>query len=129
MAKSRRTRSRRGRGTRRHRGGMGEYAQKSIDKSVDTVNAVGNTVVSGAENLAGKAVGAVDTVGTGISNWFGNLGNLNPFKKKESLFGGRRGRRGGSGEVSGFDGNFSRQYGPASVGGSRRRRRTHRRKH
>ena len=121
MAKSRRTRSRRGRGTRRRKGGMGEFTQKGVD----TVNSVGNTVVSGAENLAGKAVGAVDTVGTGISSWFGNIGNLNPFKKKEgSLIGGRRRRRGGSGEVSGFDGNFSRQYG-STKGGSRRRRRRH----
>ena len=126
MAKSRRTRSRRGRGTRRHKGGMGDIA----DKGVQGVNAVGNTIVNNAENLAGKAVGAVDTVGTGISNWLGNLGISNPFKKKEgSLLGGRRRRRGGSGEVSGFDGNFSRQYGQAAVGGSRKRRRTHRRKH
>jgi hypothetical protein len=104
---------------------MGDLA----NKGVQSVNAVGNTVVSGAENLAGKAVGAVDTVGTGISNWLGNLGISNPFKKKESLLGGRRRRRGGSGEVSGFDGNFSRQYGQAAVGGSRKRRCTHRRKH
>ena len=34
----------------------------------------------------------------------------------------RRHRKGGNGSVTGFDGNYTKQYGSA-VGGSRRRRR------
>jgi len=114
MAKTRRTRSRRARGTRRHKGGQ-NMVSDTTNNVVQGAENLGSKVYSGAENVASKATGAVDNA----VGWFTGL-----FKKKDqTLMGGRRRhRKGGNGSVTGFDGNFTKQYGSA-VGGSRRRRR------
>ena len=116
MAKTRRTRSRRARGTRRHKGGQ-NMVSDATNNVVQGAENLGSKVYSGAENVASKATGAVDNA----VGWFTGL-----FKKKDqTLMGGRRRhRKGGNGSVTGFDGIF-KQYGPAHGGSRRRRKRKH----
>lgn len=118
MAKTRRTRSRRARGTRRHKGGDGQGVLTNTANSVaQGAENLGSKVYSGAENVAAKASGVVDNA----VGWFSGL-----FKKKEqTLMGGRRRhRKGGNGSVTGFNETW-RQYGSAHGGSRHRRRRKH----
>jgi hypothetical protein len=118
MTKTRRTRSRRARGTRRHKGGDGQGVLANTTNSITQgAENLGSNVYSGAENVAAKATGAVDNA----VGWFSGL-----FKKKDQtqMGGRRRHRKGGTGSVKGFDGIF-KQYGPAHGGSRRRRRRKH----